>query len=548
MKHPSKPPITQRQVSYLKTNLKKILKVGTEFEFNLKENKNNICKNKSSKYCPCTYVDEDCWEMCVKHTECSALKLRSTCENKTDGCENNECTTCGNFKFKCIGIACSHFESICPQCDSYECSCDACFLRHDDTDDPNVARSKIINTLKPTNTYGVINKHCVHSIVTDGSLLGQKGVEIITTGRRIDYWEFYRMAKTIIDTALKNGAYVNERCSIHMHLLASYYGNISGSAISSSPNKISELEHPIPQIVLANFHQLCRKYQNAMTWMMIGLNDSNRLTRWEKFRVSIMEVSALTHTMSEVKERVSHNSGGNKYGWLNYNYTNFDPQGNISRFHVEFRGCDGILCPSAVASIACMYYCLMIKAVEISRFGILTLNDEEWVSKALIVKSRLLNNMKGYGEGDRFSDTSELYRYYDYLRDEGIDLIQQLKHQLIKLGPSYSILEKLATNPIGLRMSKGETWQEIEQDLAVKTTPEGEFGALLSEYIDLRLISKCNCMDNWTKEVALSIEKDETVDADLKASVEFNIKQFIKDKQDFGELLWSKAIGAPVLL
>ncbi len=411
-----------------------------------------------------------------------------------------------------------------------------------------MARKKIIKTLKPTNTYGVINKSCVHSITTDGSLLGQKGVEIITTGRRVDYWEFYRMSKTIIDTALKNGAYVNERCSIHMHLLASYYGNVANDIISSVPNKISELEHPIPQVVLANFHQLCRKYQNAMTWMMIGLKDPNRLTRWEKFRVSILKISALTHTMAEVKNRVSNNSGGNKYGWLNYNYTNFDPQGNVSRFHVEFRGCDGILCPSAVASIACMYYCLMLKAVEISRFGILTLNDPEWMEKSEVVKDKLLNNMKGYGDGDRFGDTSELYRHYDYLRAESIDLIQQLKHQLIKLGPSYSILEKLAMNPVGLRMSKNESWQDIEKDLSVKTSPENKFEGLLSEYIDLRLISKCNNVDNWTEEVVTSMEKDGVVDPGLKESVVLNIKQFIKDKQDFGEILWSKAIGAPVLL
>jgi len=443
---------------------------------------------------------------------------------------------------------CAYFESMCPHCDAYETSCEKCSLKLDDTKNPIIARKKINEALKPSNTYGIINKSCVHSITTDGSLLGQKGVEIITTGRRVDYWEFYRMAKTIINTAIKNGAYVNERCSIHMHLLASYYGNIVENKPNTLPNKINELEHPIPQIILANLHQLVRKYQNAMTWMMIGLNNPNRLTRWEKFRVSILNISALTHTMPEVINKVSSNSGGNKYGWLNYNYINFDPQDNISRFHVEFRGCDGLLCPSAVAAIACMYYCLMLKAVEISKFGILTLDDPEWMSKAVAVKEKLLNNMKGYGDGDRFGDTSELYKYYDYLRAESIDLIQQLKHQLIRLGPSYCVLEKLAKNPIGLRMSRGEHWRDIENDLIVKVESENEFDVLLSEYIDLRLISKCNTVDDWIKEVSVSIEKDKSIDSYLKTEIEFNIKQFIKNKQDFGEILWSKDIGAPVLL
>jgi len=360
------------------------------------------------------------------------------------------------------------------------------------------------------------------------------------------------MVKTIINTAIKNGAYVNERCSIHMHLLASYYNNdnVNNEEITTISNKTNELEHPIPQIIIANFHQLIRKYQNAMTWIMIGLDDPNKLTRWEKFRVSVMEISALRHTMSEVKSRVSNNSGGNKYGWINYNYTKFNSQGNISQFHVEFRGCDGLLCPSAVASIACMYYCLMLKAVEISKFGILTLNDMDWVDQSEKVKRALLNNKKGYNEGDRFSDTSELYNHYNYLRNDSIDLIQQLKHQLIKLGPSYHILEKLAKNPVGLRLSKGEHWQDIEKDLSTKAESvfDNKFNILLSEYIDLRLISKCNNINNWTEEVVLNIEKDTAIESYLKKELKLNIEQFIKDKQDFGEILWSKVIGAPVLL
>ena len=138
--------------------------------------------------------------------------------------------------------------------------------------------------------------------------------------------------------------------------------------------------------------------------------------------------------------------------------------------------------------------------------------------------------------------------HYDYLRDESIDLIQQLKHQLIKLGPSYNVLEKLAIDPIGLRMSKGESWRDIEKDLSVKTSPEGEFEELLSEYIDLRFVSKCEDVGSWIKEVVVSMEKNGAINTKLNPEIEFNIKQFIKNKQDFGEILWSKAIGAPVLL
>ena len=548
IKHPSKPIITSREVSYWKTSLKKILKIGAEFEFNLKENKNNICTNKTKAYCPCNYIDDGCWEICNKIASCSLLKLPQTCKNKTDKCDITKCSICNNFSFKCIGVICSYFESNCISCEEYTVSCDTCPLKYDSTQDPEISRKNIIKKLKPSNTYGIINKSCIHSITTDGSLLGKKGVEIITTGRRIDYWEFYQMAKNIINIAVKNGAYINERCSIHMHLLNSYYDNILKNKISNHPNKISELEHSIPQIILANFHQLCRKYQNAITWMTVGLDDPNRLTRWEKFRVSILNVSALTHTMEDVKYKVSNNSGGNKYGWLNYNYTTFDPQGNISRFHVEFRGCDAILSPSAIASIACLYYCLILKAVEISKFGILTLDDDDWMKQAEIVKKELFNNMKNYGAGDRFSDTSKLYLYYNYLRKESIDLIQQLKHQLIRLGPSYHILKKLAQSPIGLERVKGKSWEDIEQDLAVKPEPENILDNILSEYIDLRIISNCTNIQSWTKEVLNSIKKNNIINEKFKHLTEPDINQFIKEKLDFGKMIWSTDIGAPVLL
>ena len=119
---------------------------------------------------------------------------------------------------------------------------------------------------------------------------------------------------------------------------------------------------------------------------------------------------------------------------------------------------------------------------------------------------------------------------------------------MIKLGPSYAILEKLAVNPIGLRRSHGKTWEEIEKDLAVKVDVEDQFNTLISEYIDLRLISNCNNMDDWSEKVTLTIEEDETVDTGLKKAMLVNIKQFIQSKQDFGEVVWSKTIGAPILL
>ena len=63
---------------------------------------------------------------------------------------------------------------------------------------------------------------------------------------------------------------------------------------------------------------------------------------------------------------------------------NFNPENknNINRFHVEFRAADCLLSPSATAAIACMYYALIIKAVEISRYGLTEVGDGEWLDRA----------------------------------------------------------------------------------------------------------------------------------------------------------------------
>ena len=244
-------------------------------------------------------------------------------------------------------------------------------------------------------------------------------MEVVTVGRRIDYLEFFKMCKKIIDESVKRGAYVNQSCSIHMHVLAANYSKLFDQQEKLGiPKKVSELEREMPEIILANFHQLCRRYQNAITWLTMGLDDPERMTRWEKFRVSVLEISPVVASMSEVKEKVRVHAGGNKYGWVNYNFVDFGNSGDVSRLHIELRTMDGILSPSIVASVACLYYALMIKAVEISKYGLLEVGDKAWMDQAKQAKKAILNNMKDYKEGDRWGSTKNIMKYRDvYIRE-----------------------------------------------------------------------------------------------------------------------------------
>lgn len=523
-----------------------MLKIGAEFEFNLPEKISGTCKGVSFT-CPCKHygkMEHNCWTQCVNVTMCSDNADIERCANRNSECTDEMCQTCDKYKFNCIGIACSNHLAPCIDCSDFQMNCSDCSQRFDPSKNPDAIRKACINQFKPSGTYGVVSPSGVHDVVTDGSLLGKKGMEVITTGRRVDYWEFFDMSNSIIKTSIERGGYVNERCSIHMHGLAGYYGKIPGS--SSSSSNINELEKAVPEIVLANLHQLLRKYQNAITWMSSGLDDPKHLTRWEKFRVSLLPISAITQTMPKVLEAVVRQSGGNKYGWTNYKFCGFDRNGDVNRLHVEMRVMDGLLSPSAVAGMACLFYALFIKAIELSRYGILEFGDIERATK---VKDALMNNCSDWQEGNkngRFSDTSKLHKYTDVLVAESFDLITLVKHILGSVGPAYDVLEKLAEAPCSIRRCEGKSWEDIEKELCVELTKEDYLEYHIKKLIDTRaIINKANAAA-WINSVATTLHASDELNAN-KDTIEEMIDKvaiFVEEKQADGEMLWANKIGS----
>ena len=547
--NPLKPVLTSSEVAYWKQQAHKNIKVGMEFEFNLPEQKGN-CKG-DNQACPCERTKTDnCWTECANRATCFGTKSINKCVNRAINCEPEDCASCSHFAIDCPGIFCSGFISKCVVCQEFTTNCANCDLRYDPNKNPDNLRNNIRNILDPNECYGRVNKSGVHSITTDGSLLGNKGVEIITNGRRVDYWEFFKMADEIVRTARENGAYMNERCSIHMHMLFSYYGKMMANQMEKLglPEQISEMEKDMPEIILANLHQLCRRYQNAITWMTTGLNEPHRLTRWEKFRVSILPVSAILNNMKTVADEIGNRSGKNKYGWIHYKYCQFNSNCSIKRFHTEIRVMDGILCPSVIAAVACMYYALFVKAVEISRYGILEVGDADWMAQTETVKNALLNNMKDYGAGDRFGDTKNLHKYYGLLAEESLELVRQLKHILIKVGPAFQILEKLAEKPVSLHRCEGKNWEEIEEIFAVETSKEDKLGIHLKEFIDLRLVSDCTDVDEWVIAVGDALREKQAEDEELELPDNLNeeIDRYVKTRTDGGDMIWSNTLGSVI--
>lgn len=527
------------------------MKIGAEFEFNLPDKPTGTCKGKSFS-CPCVKYgleEHECWSACLNEKQCSEVAHSTRCAKfKSGECTDLKCAECKEYEFDCNGLACSNHASPCITCEDFTLDCKGCEYRFDPNKNPDSIRNACTSKFNPTGSYGVVSHSGVHNVTTDGSLLGKKGMEVITTGRRVDYWEFFKMSKNILDESVSRGAYVNERCSIHMHGLAAYYGKVPGSG---SGSRVSELERSVPEIVLANLHQLVRRYQNAITWMSTGLDNPNKLTRWEKFRVSVLGISAVANNMRDVAQQVQSHSGGNKYGWINYKFCTFDERGDANRLHVEFRTMDGLLSPSAVAAFACLYYALFIKAVELSKYGIMKVGDDEWLKQASKVKKALMNNTADWAEGNkhgRFSDTSELHKYTDILVAESFELISQLKHILSSVGPAYEVLEKLAESPCSLRRCDGVSWEDIEKDLAVELTDEGKLEYEVSKIVDTRAVIGVEDKQKWMEGVAkaLKVTADlELADESLEEIID-KVAIHVEEKQLNGEMIWAEKIGTMI--
>ena len=549
---PRNPSLSLLDVNYWKSIMDKTLKVGVELEFNLPE-KGGKCEGDNAS-CGCDLMKvSTCWQECLHKESCEGIKSVDRCENRTDTCEQDDCKTCSLYSSRCFGIFCSNFLSACHVCTSFKVKCSGCDLRYDPSKDPEGVRNLMRNEFTPNNCYGVINKSGVHSVIQDGSLLGDKGAEVITIGRRVNYWEFFNMFDNIIGLATRNGAYMNERCSIHMHILSSYYDKTveqkSPRNEGHIPNYISELEKPLPEIVVINLHQLIRKYQNALTWMGMALPYPDKRTRWEKFRVSVMDVSPIMDGMKKVRDNVFNISDGRKYGFVNYQFLKFDKGSNdLKTFHIEFRHLDGILSPSALAAFSCLWHAMVIKAVEISRYGVLEMESSDWLKKAKKMKESILNNKGDWGS-ERFSNTSSLKKYEEDFREEALDLVRQMKHILIQKGPSYDVLENIALNPFSYRLEAGESWEDIEKSVRLeKGQGDGDsFTKFVDEIIDLRGINGEKEPSGWIKKVA-SLVVTEGVCEKAEDSVEIDVEMYLNSRQELGELLWSTSLGTFVAI
>ncbi len=542
-----RPPLTREQFLYWIDFLPKILKIGTEFEINL-PSPERVLQHPDVE--PCVYSSDPCVTDCVNLETCLVERHPTFCLTKATGKFLNQdfkcpassdedveaCQTCPAWMLNCRGLDCAMHTPYCTVCPAFSRRGEGSVENADLRQDAETVRREMKELLQPTGFVGKFGTHGVLEVKKDNSLEHNGGIEVPTVGRRIHWSSFYKMCQDIIDPIAERGGSVNERCGQHYHILAGYFGS------QRIGKAISELEHPMPEIILANLHQLHRRYELAMFWIMSAGQEENHLTRWARFRQSIRKYSALQSRMSKVQAELGEqiismtNQQKGKYASVAYHFCEFNKNGEVTTFHIENRIADSVMCPSVVSAWAMLCYALVMKAVTLSQYGIMEIGDQEYCQTLRSCEPNLINGADRGWDGDRRGNTSQLKNWIPWLRGNAKEMIQLLKSELHNLGPSYDILMELADRPCSLRRLDGDSWQKIENDLYPEEEVESNEAVSadeIREIIDLAGIVECDNIEMWIEEVAGYLGQPPPLIADRTYQM-----------LESGNYRWSPPIGA----
>lgn len=541
-----RPPLTREQFEYWIDFLPKVLKIGTEFEINLPD-PGQILQAKEDQ--PCVHSEKPCVQDCANLETCLVERHPSFCLTRETGqflgnnfiCpakgedDTETCKTCPAWLLNCRGLKCAMHTPFCSICPSFQRKGEV-IEKGDIRRDAETIRREMKELLQPSGFVGQTGSHGVLEVKKDNSLINNGGIEVPTVGRRVHWNSFYQMCKDIIDPIVERGGFVNERCGQHYHILAGYLKNMRDRG-----QTVSELEEPLPEIVLANLHQLHRRYELAMFWITSCGQETAHLTRWAKFRQSIFRYSAMNSRMSKIQNELAENivsmnsNQKGKYASVAYHFCEFDDSGDLRTFHIENRIADGALSAAAVTAWAMLCYALVLKAVRLSQYGIMEVGDSDYRKTVEIIQPHLIDGgLREFGN-DRKANTTGLMGYVPWLRENTRELVTFLKPELYNMGPAYDILMALAERPCSVRLVGGDTWQKIESDLMSEVGNKLHHGSEeeVREIVDLSGIVDCASLDVWIEEVAANVGRPP---AEITEVVSYMTRS--------GRYRWSEPIGA----
>lgn len=347
--------------------------------------------------------------------------------------------------------------------------------------------NKCRRELKPTNDINKFGEFGVYKVTSDGSL--NNGIEICTVGRRVDFRDMICQYKYIID--LLEDTKLNSRCGLHNHMLIAY------------GNSHSELEKNVPSIILRNFLQLVKLYYSGMAYLTSTVYQpeyyDDSFTRGKRFceHDTLYSTNIITNEIGSLINRIS---GSSRYKAVNLNPMEKGRDDDLRQFHMELRFPDGSLFPTQIASQNVMYQALMIKAIKLSRFGIVTTQESLEEAKEL---SNAIRNEFTWSGDNRLSEAptdEQLQRIVLNAKE----LLGLIKEEIVEISKdAYDVLVCLTDKPVSmlLRTFNGdeEKVNEYLFDIVKKNYDVEEEDEGLLKTIACTEITGMKNEDEWLK-------------------------------------------------
>ncbi len=312
--------------------------------------------------------------------------------------------------------------------------------------DVNELRGDIIKLMKPSRDLQNLGELGVFDVVKDHC-----GVEVQVIGRH-PHWnalldQYYR----IVSILLERNVRIRPTCGLHFHLIA------------------VGLSESIPDIILANLWNLFRRHAPGLKFMFSGGSDPMGICRRRQHNPhqEVMALSPNDFPMAQIKEKLTNSLLVPEHqNVFNLEHLFFNGNGHLGNFHIEMRFPDGDLAPTSIVAKTFLFFALVLKAVEISKYGLIRTGAEaDWQRK-----KQLLNALSNNEGNLAMSDTSGIGpAEISELQDNALDLLIFLKSIFNKFtNPAYTVLKSLALNPISLRRIEKDDWIVIENDLSSK--------------------------------------------------------------------------------
>lgn len=379
-------------------------------------------------------------------------------------------------------------------------------------DNDSVNTSLVKEMLSPIGIKGGITRFesPVSSISSDGSL--SNGAEIITPGRKVyGFMEQFSMYQAIYNCLKDNGTIIHPRCGWHNHIVLQDYGS-------------EALERPfIPRVIFDNFMIILQHYFPALAFMSATLPDEDVYTRYDQFNQTYgLKKYNKDRDLDEVESIFE-----DRYNAVNLNPMSFRG-GNLRNFHVEFRFPDGTLFPIQMASLNILFKSIILKAIELSKYGIIKFEDNY----------NHLYEFKNDGSSSRRTSDPVEQETIEELKLLSKDLVNFLKPEIMSIDKiAVPMLEHLAEEPITLMFKRLGTEDlrlvndKLEEMLDVEFKRPNAQVLPLMQIIETGLIRKVQSIEEWFDKASAMVSYKEPME------------QVIKEIKEIQELGFDNELG-----